>query len=143
MTRTIQLDFLVGLLTTSMAVWAQAPQPASSPNTYPSLSLALQAVRLNYKVPVGYEAAINDPDKTALSLEFSHGIESVFDEIVRQRPFYVWTLDAGIYNLYPKTEAISDLPVITFFLKDATAHTRSHVLRNGILGDWFCCGYSN
>jgi len=106
-----------------VSVVVQKPALAQSKQTFPTVSLALQAIRASYFVSTGFEMARNDLDNTPVTLVLS-GTDAarVFENLVAQRPAYAWRLEGGVYDLYPKiaAQSASDLVVQSYVLNDAT-----------------------
>jgi hypothetical protein len=112
--------FFVLLLVTFII---QKPALPQSKQTFPSVSLALQAIRASYLVSTGFEMARNDLDDTPVTLVLSGtDVARVFENLVVQRPSYAWRLEGGVYDLYPKLadQSASDLVIQSFVLSNAT-----------------------
>jgi hypothetical protein len=96
--------------------WAQSSQ------TFSSIGLALQGIRQTFSVSTGFENATGDLDKTPVTLDLSSNAPRALDELVAQRPSYVWTLKDGFYDVYPKMkfDSFTQLTVAKYSVKDAT-----------------------
>ena len=91
--------------------------------TFSSIGLALQGIRQAFFVSTGFENATGDLDKTPVTLDLSgNDVPRVFDALVAQRPSYVWSLNDGFYNVYPKKKVdnFAQLTVANYSVKDAT-----------------------
>lgn len=96
---------------------------AQSPQTFSSISLALEAIRQTFSVSTGFENVPGDLDKNAVTIELSSdNVGRVFDSLVAQRPTYTWILKDGVYDLYPKNKDISfvRLTVASYVVTNAT-----------------------
>jgi hypothetical protein len=110
---------LVALLSlqTPILGWTQPAQ------TFENIGLALQAIRQTFNVSTGFENAIGDLDKSPVMLDLSgNDVARVFDALVAQRRTYVWRLNDGFYDVYPKMNAdnFSHLRVASYVVTDAT-----------------------
>jgi hypothetical protein len=113
------LPLLVALLSPQTPIWGWT-QPAQ---TFENIGLALQAIRLTFTVSTGFENAIGDLDKTPVMLDLSgNDVARVLDALVAQRRTYVWRLNDGFYDVYPKMkgQSFSQLSVANYAVKDAT-----------------------
>ena len=119
---------LIGMLAL-VALEGQASCHGMSAETFSNIYLAVQAIRANCNVPTGFEAAKSDPNTTAITLDlYANEVARVLDNLVEQRPSYKWSMEDGVYDLYPKskTERLSGLVIRTFVLQKVT-HTQALV----------------
>ena len=106
---------------------------AQSAQTYSSIGLALQAIRQNFNVSTGIEHPVGDADESPVTLDLSgNDVSRVFDNLVAQRPTYVWSLKDGVYDVYPrmKGESLSQLTVGNYVLSDTTFQEAKEAIVN-------------
>jgi len=121
---------LLGALLSLQAPIYGVPQSAK---TYSSIGLALQAIRQTFNVSTGIEHPIGDADESAVTLDLAgKDVSRVFDDLVAQRPAYVWNFKDGVYNVYPKmkVDSLSQLTVRNYVLTDATLEEAKEALVN-------------
>jgi hypothetical protein len=96
-------------------------QSARPAQTFSNIDLALQNMRQAMRISTGFERALGDTD-IAVTLDLSRNEPgSVLDELIAQRPIYVWTLEGGVYCVYPRirNESLAQLAVAKYVLRDA------------------------
>ena len=104
---------------------------AQTAETFTKIDLALQAVRQGYGIPTGIEFSNADADNTPIILDLSvKDPAALFESIALQRPAYVWKLEGGIYELYPKAtpERVSDMGIALYYVNDATPQEASDAI---------------
>jgi len=103
---------------------AQSDSLAQSALSFPNTNIALHSVRQVYQLLVGFEISSDVTlENTPIELDLSGMDEaSAFDAIVKQRTGYVWNMENGIYNFYPKrqNDSLSQLIIGNFVVTDAT-----------------------
>jgi hypothetical protein len=118
----VRTGILLGMLVL-MSPEGHANCHGFSAAAFPNIYLALEAVRAKCGVPIGFEKVVSDPDNTAILLDLdANDAALVFDKLVSQRPAYGWSIEGGVYDLYPKLKAdrLSGLIIRTFVLEEAT-----------------------
>jgi len=101
----------------------------TSAQTFSKIYPAVEAIRASCSVPIGFDEAESDPDNAAITLDLNgNDVARVFDKLVVQRSGYKWSMEDGVYDLYPKAkpERLSGLIIKTFVLEEAT-HTEALV----------------
>jgi hypothetical protein len=104
---------------------------AQTRETFTKIELALQAVREGYGIATGLEIADADPDNTPITLDLSvKDPTSLFEGIALQRSAYVWKLEGGVYEMYPKaaSDRISEMSVALYYVNDATPQEASDAI---------------
>jgi hypothetical protein len=99
--------------------------------TFTHVGVALQAVRQAFNISTGFEATASDPDNAPITLDLSGtDIVRVFDSIVSQRPVYMWAVENGVYDIYPKNprDRISEMSIMTYVVKDASPQEASDAI---------------
>jgi hypothetical protein len=79
----------------------EVTQTQPTPQIFPTMASALDAIGSRYGVPMGLEYAANDPDRLPISLDLSHAAITAMDTLVTQKSAYTWKLDGGVYDVYP------------------------------------------
>jgi hypothetical protein len=95
------------------------PTPAE---TFTTLGGALDEIASAYKVQVGLEYATNDKDLQPINLDLSaKSIEAVLRQLTNQKPDYSWSLNEGVYDVYPKSrpDSILDVKIHEFSIENA------------------------
>ncbi len=96
---------------------------AQSSQSIPNVDAALQTIREVYGISVGFENGLDDPGNgSPVTLDLSgRDIAGVFNALVRQRPGYAWSMQDGVYDLYPSREAdsLSQLTIANFVVIDS------------------------
>lgn len=106
-------------------------QFSAPPQTFPTLNEALDTIAAKYKTHVGLEYAPNDQDSTPVSLNLSAAtIDPVLNELIHQKPGYVWTSERGVYDIRPKSnrDSILDVVVKTYSVNNATPEQASKAI---------------
>jgi len=122
------------LILASSLVLAEAACGTGSEQIFTKIDLALQAFQQNYKVPTGIEYAEADAensDNAPITVDFSSKDPGVvFRSMASQKPAYVWNLEDGVYELYPKSppDRVSDMTIALYYVKDATPQEASDAL---------------
>jgi hypothetical protein len=118
--REIQIAAILGFLSLSL-VLGEANSLSPSAQTLPSVTIALGNVREIYHIPIGFEIADADRDPVILDLS-DKDVGHIFDSIVVQRPGYIWNLQDGVYDIFPRqrSESLSELTIANFVLINAT-----------------------
>lgn len=120
--RVWSLTFLVLLMSVSIPE-GDVRSVRAAPESFPSMSAAIDGIAANYKVSVGIEAATNAEDRTPITLDLSLlQPATAFDSLVAQVPGYTWSFDHGVYDVYPKEHngSILDLKIGMFSVHEAT-----------------------
>lgn len=94
---------------------------AQSLVTFNNVTSALSKIREDYGKRIGFEMA--DADTTAVMVDLSkRDVNSPLDSLVAQKPVYTWSLEDGVYDVYPRsqTDALLDLTIANFILSNAT-----------------------
>jgi hypothetical protein len=97
-------------------------QSARSTQTLSNIDVALESLRQTFHISVGFERALSDTNiPVTLNLAGSEP-GSILDDLTAQRPAYTWTLEGGVYCVYPRirNESLSQLVVANYALRDAT-----------------------
>ena len=101
----IGLLLICALQNSAFLVGAQA-------ETFATLTDAQDAITQKYRVRIGLEYAPNDSDRTPIILDLSSDrIEPVLSQLVTQKSQYMWKLEDGVYDVYPKSNSGSILDV--------------------------------
>jgi hypothetical protein len=106
-----------------LAAQADATGQRENSRTFAKIYSAIEAIRVNCHVPTGLEMGARDPGSTPIALDVDcQDVARNFDRIVMQRPAYKWSLEDGVYDLYPKAikDQLSGLNIKTFVLQDST-----------------------
>ena len=106
-----------------LAAQADATSRRENSQTFAKIYSAIEAIRVNCRVPTGFEMGASDPDSTPIALDVDcQNVNRNFDQIVVQRPAYKWSMEDGVYDLYPKAikDQLSGLNFKTFVLQDST-----------------------
>lgn len=122
-----------GVLLAVVGLTAQEPHGVRAVQTFPTMSAALDAVRAKYGVHTGLEYAAGDTDRLPISLDFAPPVAGVvFDSLAAQKPGYVWKLEDGVYDVYPKltTDSILDVRIREFAVQNATPEEVSTAIEN-------------
>lgn len=95
------------------------PVPARA-ETFTTLRGALDAVAARYRIQVGVEYAAHDQDLQTITLDLStKDVDAVFNQLVNQKPDYVWSLVDNVYDVYPtrNPDSILDVRIHEFTMK--------------------------
>jgi hypothetical protein len=109
----------------SILVPNAASQSAPTSQTFSDISLALQSIRQRFGISTGFERSIGDPN-VAVTLDLSANEPGrVLDSLIAQRSAYVWSLDGGVYCVYPRIpgESLSQLVVANYSVRNVTLFT--------------------
>jgi len=80
--------------------------------TFTTLRRAIDNVAATYRIQVGLEYAPQDKDLQPITLDVSvKSVDAVFDQLVNQKPDYVWSFVDNVYDIYPKSNPDSILDV--------------------------------
>ena len=102
-----------------------------SSKVFPKLYDALEAIHMNCNVPTGLDQDINDPDNTSIAIAFTcNDVPGVFEQLVRQRPRYAWSMEDGVYDVYSKRrkDRLSGLKIKSFALQNANRFEATNAL---------------
>ena len=73
-----------------------------------TLLLALSRLAVEYRVPVGFEQAMDSRDNLNRHIHLQSGtLKTVLDSLVAQEPRYKWELRDGVINITPALEGTS------------------------------------
>jgi hypothetical protein len=107
------------------------PVSARTAQTFPTLTSALDAMGLRYKVHFGLEYSQNDQDKTPITLDLSaDNVNSVLNDLIGQKPEYQWSIRDGVYDLFPKQNLVSllDAQIRFFSIENASLKEASKAI---------------
>lgn len=96
-----------------LAVPAQA-------ETFTTLRGALDEVAARYRIQVGLEYAAQDKDLQPITLDLSaKSVDTVLNQLVKQKPDYVWSLTDSVYDICPRSnpDSILDLRIHELTMK--------------------------
>jgi hypothetical protein len=80
--------------------------------TFTTLRGAIDNVAATYRIQVGLEYAAQDKDLQPITLDVSvKNVDAVFNQLVNQKPDYVWSFVDNVYDIYPKANPDSILDV--------------------------------
>lgn len=114
-----------------LALLGSHSQGAPPTQTFPSLTNALDAIGSRYRIQLGLELVTNDSNGAPISLDLSgHEVGPVLDSLIVQRPAYIWSLQDGVYDLYPRVarDSVLDVNIRTFSVKQATPEEASRAI---------------
>jgi hypothetical protein len=100
-----------------LAVPAQA-------ETFTTLRGALADVAARYRIQVGLECAAHDKDLQPITLDLSaKTADAVLNQLVNQKPDYVWSFVDNVYDIYPKSnpDSILDVKIHEFSMKELSS----------------------
>jgi hypothetical protein len=121
-------------LCTLFVLVGQTSGHAQSVHSYQNINIAMQAIRQAHGVLTGLEIpATDEANKKPVTFDPSgRDIARVFDSVVARRPAYSWSLNDGVYDVYPKQqgESLSRLNVAAFVLTDSTLDEAQAALFN-------------
>jgi hypothetical protein len=70
-----------------------------------TLITCLATLAVEYRVPIGLEAALNHDDKARLSFDVKNeSLKKILDLISRQEPTYKWEVRDGVINFVPRID---------------------------------------
>lgn len=79
---------------------------------FPSLSQALEAIRVKHGILTGLETSRGDTNQPPLVLDLTvASVPRLLNSIVAQRPDYAWAFLDGVYILYQKGPNITNLKI--------------------------------
>jgi hypothetical protein len=132
-----KMKFIVLFYVLTALVWAnRSIVLAQQPETFPDWFHALRAVQDHYHLLVGVEilpSDISDPNLTPIRVDFSEkDVSLVFNSLVTQRPAYMWSMDNGFYDVYPRTknESLAGLSIGGYLITEASPEEASDALSN-------------
>jgi hypothetical protein len=80
--------------------------------TFTTLRSALDDVAAWYRIQVGLEYAAQDKDLQPITLDLSaETADAILNQLVNQKPDYVWSVVDNVYDIYPKSNPDSILDV--------------------------------
>jgi hypothetical protein len=88
--------------------------------TFTTLRGAIDNVAATYRIQVGLEYAAQDKDLQPITLDVSvKSVDAVFNQLVNQKPDYVWSFVDNVYDIYPKAnpDSILDARIHKFSAK--------------------------
>lgn len=82
------------------------------PETFTTLRGALDGVAAKYQIQYGFESAVQNKDLQQITLDLSaKSVDTVLNQLVNQKPDYVWFFADNVYDVYPKSNPDSILDV--------------------------------
>ena len=115
----ISLERSVQLHSSECAFAVLLPVPAQA-ETFTTLRGALDAVAARYRIQVGVEYAAHDQDLQTITLDLStENVDAVLNQLVNQKPDYVWSFVDSVYDVYPtrNPDSILDVRIHEFTMK--------------------------
>jgi hypothetical protein len=88
--------------------------------TFTNLRGALDEVAGRYQIHVGLKYALQDKDLQPINLDLSEkSVETVLNQLVRQKTDYVWAFADNVYYIFPKSNSdnILDVQILEFEIK--------------------------
>jgi hypothetical protein len=80
--------------------------------TFTTLRGAIDNVAATFGIQVGLEYGAQDKDLQPITLDVSvKSVEAVLNQLVNQKPDYVWSFVDNVYDIYPKSNPDSILDV--------------------------------
>jgi hypothetical protein len=92
--------------------------------TFTTLRGAIDNVAATYRIQVGLEYAAQDKDLQPIILDVSvKSVDVVLNQLVNQKPDYVWSFVDNVYDIYPKSNpnSILDVRIHKFSAKGLSA----------------------
>lgn len=102
-----------------------------SAQTFPTLRNALEVIASRYRIHIGLEFVTNDSDATPINLDLSGDeVGPVLDRLIVQRPAYIWNIQDGVCDVYPRAarDGLLDVNIRAFSVKDATPEEASRAI---------------
>ena len=99
--------------------------------TFTTLRGALDQMAATYRIQVGLEYAAQDKDLQSITLDLSaKSADAVLDQLVIQKPDYVWSFVDNVYDIYPKSnpDSILDVRIHEFSAKALSSKEAARVV---------------
>jgi hypothetical protein len=104
--------------------------PALGQTQFPTVDLAVQAIGDNFSIRIGVEA-IDEPQLNApIRLDMGTDVVVALNSLISQKGTYRWTMEDSVYWVRPKAESLSEIPIRTFSINDATRAEVSQALNS-------------
>jgi hypothetical protein len=76
---------------------------------------AIDNVAATYRIQVGLEYAAQDKDLQPIILDVSvKSVDVVLNQLVNQKPDYVWSFVDNVYDIYPNTSLLRVFAALAF-----------------------------
>jgi hypothetical protein len=99
--------------------------------TFTTLRGALDDVAARYRIQVGLEYAAQDKDLQPITLDLSaKTVDAVLNQLVNQKPDYVWSFVDNVYDIYPKAnlDSILDVRILEFSMKGLSSKEAANLV---------------
>jgi hypothetical protein len=99
--------------------------------TFTTLRGALDDVAARYRIQVGLEYAAQDKDLQPITLDLSaKTVDAVLNQLVNQKPHYVWSFVDNVYDIYPKSnpDSILDVRIHEFSMKGLSSKEAANLV---------------
>lgn len=99
--------------------------------TFTTLRGALDEVAAKYRIQVGLEYSAQDKYLQPITLDLSaRSVDAVLNQLVNQKPDYLWSLDDNVYDVYPKSnpDSILDVRLREFTMKELSSKEAASVI---------------
>jgi hypothetical protein len=99
--------------------------------TFTTLRGALDDVAARYRIQVGLEYAAQDKDLQPITLDLSaQTADAVLNQLVNQKPNYVWSFVDNVYDIYPKSnpDSILDVKIHEFSMKELSSKEAANLV---------------
>jgi hypothetical protein len=99
--------------------------------TFTTLRGALDDVAARYRIQVGLEYAAQDKDLQPITLDLSaETADAILNQLVNQKPDYVWSFVDNVYDIYPKSnpDSILDVRIHEFSMKGLSSKEAANLV---------------
>ena len=122
---------LVHALVLTACVNAMLLAVPTQAETFATLRDAIDNVAATYRIQVGLEYAAQDKDLQPITLDVSaKSVDVVLNQLVNQKPDYVWSFVDNVYDIYPKAnpDSILDVRIHEFSVKGLSSKEASSLV---------------